>query len=79
MARILFITDSDEKEKTVKSALKGKEFLVSSDEINIEDILKNTDEIKHTLQQKGYNPSIKIESTFENFNTNHKISIVINY
>ncbi len=40
MARILFITDSDEKEKTVKSALKGKEFLVSSDEINIEDILK---------------------------------------
>lgn len=46
---------------------------------NIEDILKNTDEIKHTLQQKGYNPSIKIESTFENFNTNHKISIVINY
>ncbi len=40
MARILFITDSDEKEKVVKSALKGKEFLVSSDEINIEDILK---------------------------------------
>ena len=40
MARILFITDSDEKEKTFKSALKGKEFLVSSDEVNIEDILK---------------------------------------
>ncbi len=40
MARILFITDSDEKEKLVKSAVKGKEFLVSSEEINIEDILK---------------------------------------
>jgi len=46
---------------------------------NIESILKDTDEIKSVFKQKGYNTSVKIESTFENFNTNYKISIVINY
>ena len=40
MARILFVTDSEVREKDVKSALKGHEYQASADETNIEDVLK---------------------------------------
>ena len=40
MTRILLISDLEDREKLIKSALKGKELLTSCDEINIEDVLK---------------------------------------
>ena len=40
MGRVLFITDSDEKDNRYKQALKGHEFQTSCDETEIEDILK---------------------------------------
>ncbi len=40
MTRILLISDLEDREKRIKSALRGKEILTSCDEINIEDVLK---------------------------------------
>ncbi len=40
MARILFVTDLEDREKEVKSALKGHEVQISADETNIDDILQ---------------------------------------
>ena len=46
---------------------------------NIEMILKDTDEIKQKLEQRGLKPLINIESNFTSFDFNFTIYVKISY
>ena len=46
---------------------------------SIEEILKETDEIKAKLKDRGLNPKIKIESSMSRFDFDFKININLEY
>ena len=45
----------------------------------IEDLLKKTDEVKSVLQEKGYNVSIDIKTSFENCSNYSRVVVSIVY
>lgn len=45
----------------------------------MEELLKETDEVKRRLKEKGYNVSIDIKSTFENCSKYSKVVVSVVY